>query len=152
MHAIPYLNFDGKCAEAFTFYERVLGGRIERIVTHAESPIADQVPAGWGDRVLHARLVAGDLVLLASDSPPGQYTKPQGLFVSLQVSQAADAERIFHALAEHGQVILPMEKTFWAERFGMCYDRFSTPWMVNCDLPAGAGQTARKRETSRAGR
>jgi PhnB protein len=70
MQFTPYLNFNGECETAFRFYERVLGGKIEAIMTHGESPIADQVPPAWHKRILHARLVVGDAVLMASDSPP----------------------------------------------------------------------------------
>jgi PhnB protein len=132
---VPYLNFDGNCAEAFRFYERVLGGRIEAILTHGDSPIAAQVPAEWADRVMHARLTVGDQVLLASDAPPGQYVTPRGMYVLLDVETAEEAERVFAALAEQGQVTMPIEPTFWAVRFGMCVDRFGIGWMVNCSLP-----------------
>jgi PhnB protein len=133
MQIAPYLNFDGQCAEAFRFYEKVLGGKILVMQTHGESPIAGEVPPGWHDRVLHARLAVGDQVLMGSDSPPEHYQKPQGLYVALQIDDPADAERIYHALAENGTVTMPLEKTFWAERFGMLVDRFGTPWMVNCE-------------------
>ena len=134
MQVNPYLNFDGKCAEAFRFYEQVLGGRIEMMQTHGESPIADEVPREWRNRVLHARLVVGDEVLMGSDSPPEHYQKPQGLYVSVNVDKAADAQRIFQALAENGTVTMPFEKTFWAAGgFGMLVDRFGTPWMINCE-------------------
>jgi PhnB protein len=86
----PYLNFDGDCAEAFRFYERVLGGRIEAMTTHGDSPIANQVPPAWRDRIMHARLVVGDTVLMASDSPPEHYQKPAGSYVTLNVE---DPER-----------------------------------------------------------
>jgi PhnB protein len=133
----PYLNFNGQCAEAFRFYERVLGGKIEVMMTHGESPIAGEVPVEWRDRVLHARLAVGDQVLMASDSPPEMYQKPQGLYVSLQVEQSADAQRIFQALVENGTVTMPFEKTFWAAGgFGMLVDRFGTPWMINCEQGA----------------
>jgi len=132
---VPYLNFDGNCAEAFRFYERVLGGRIEAILTHADSPIAAQVPPAWGDRVLHARLVVGDQVLLASDAPPDQYVTPRGMYVLLGVETAEEAERVFAALSEGGRITMPIEPTFWAVRFGMCVDRFGIGWMVNCSLP-----------------
>ena len=135
MQIVPYLNFDGNCAEAFRFYERVLGGRIEAILTHGDSPIAAQVPAEWADRVMHARLTVGDQVLLASDAPPGQYVTPRGMYVLLDVETAEEAERVFAALAEQGQVTMPIEPTFWAVRFGMCVDRFGIGWMVNCSLP-----------------
>jgi PhnB protein len=132
---VPYLNFDGNCAQAFRFYERVLGGRIEAIMTHGGSPIAAQVPPEWADRVLHARLVVGDQVLLASDAPPGQYVTPRGMYVLLDVEAAEEAERVFAALADKGQITMPIEPTFWAVRFGMCVDRFGIGWMVNCSLP-----------------
>ena len=137
MQVNPYLNFDGQCAEAFRFYAQVLGGTIEAMMTHGESPIAGQVPPGWHDRILHARLVVDDQVLLASDSPPEQYQKPQGLYVSLSIDKPADAQRIFDALAENGTVTMPFEKTFWAAGgFGMLVDRFGTPWMINCEQSA----------------
>jgi PhnB protein len=137
MKFTPYLNFNGQCAEAFRFYEQVLGGRIEMMMTHGESPIAGEVPPAWHDRIMHARLAVGDQVLMASDSPPEYYQKPQGLFVSIHVDKPADAERIFNALAEDGKVTMPFEKTFWAAGgFGMLVDRFGTPWMVNCEREA----------------
>jgi PhnB protein len=70
MRVVPYLNFDGKWAEAFRFCEQVLGGKIEVMMTHGETPIAGEVPPGWEDRIMHARLVAGNVVLMGSDSPP----------------------------------------------------------------------------------
>ena len=137
MQVNPYLNFDGQCAEAFRFYAQVLGGTIEAMMTHGESPIAGEVPPGWHDRILHARLVVGDQVLLASDSPPEQYQKPQGLYVSLSIDKPADAQRIFDALAENGTVTMPFENTFWAGGgFGMLVDRVGTPWMINCEQSA----------------
>ena len=129
----PYLNFNGQCRKAFTFYEQCLGGQIVMIQTHADSPIAGEVPSEWHDRILHARLVVGDAVLMGSDSPPEHYAPPQGLYVSVQVDDPADADRIFHALAENGMVTMPIEETFWAARFGMVVDRFGTPWMINCE-------------------
>jgi PhnB protein len=129
----PYLNFNGQCEEAFRFYERVLGGRIETMMTHENTPIAGEVPPGWEGKILHARLIVGDQVLMGSDSPPEYYARPQGLYVSLNVDAPADAERIFRALADRGTVTMPLEKTFWAARFGMLVDRFGTPWMINCE-------------------
>ena len=133
MQVNPYLNFNGDCAAAFKFYERCLGGKIESIMTHRDSPIAKDVPPAWQDTVLHARLKVGDTVLMASDSPPEYYQKPQGVYVSLQIDTPAEAERIFRELSQGGSVTMPIEKTFWAERFGMLVDRFSIPWMVNCE-------------------
>jgi PhnB protein len=133
MEISPYLTFNGECAAAFKFYERCLGGEIVAMQTHGESPMKDQVPPEWRDKVLHARLVVGDNVLMGSDAPPDHYSPPQGLQVSISVPSPSDGERIFKTLAENGKVTMPFEKTFWSSGFGMVVDRFGTPWMVNCE-------------------
>jgi PhnB protein len=92
--------------------------------------------AEWRSKILQARLVVGDAVLMASDAPPGHYSKPQGFSVSIQINDTARAEAIFRALADGGTVTMPFAETFWAARFGMLVDKFGTPWMVNCDRPA----------------
>jgi PhnB protein len=129
----PYLNFNGQCAEAFRTYERVLGGKITFMQTHGESPMADQVGPDWQDAVMHTTLEVGDQVIMGSDAPPPHFEQPQGFSVSIVLGDPAEAERIFTGLSEGGQVRMPMQKTFWAERFGMCVDRFGIPWIVNCD-------------------
>jgi PhnB protein len=126
-----YLFFDGNCADAMRFYERTLGGKLE-MMTHAESPMAAQTPPGSADRILHARLVIDGRMLMASDSMVGQpYKGMNGFSLSLAYPKVADAKRVFDALAAGGKVIMPLEKTFWVEAFGMLVDRFSTPWMIN---------------------
>lgn len=136
MKIIPYLNFNGDCADAFRLYERVLGGRIEAMMTHGESPIAGDVPAGSHDRILHARLVVGDQVIMGSDAPP-EYPQAAGnMYVSIGIEDVAVGQRIFDALADGGTVQMPFEKTFWAERFGMLVDRFGAPWMISCGQPS----------------
>jgi len=131
MRLIPYLNFDGTCEEAFKFYEKVFDGQLEVLMTHENSPMKDQVPPEWGPRIMHAFLTIGDAQLMGSDAPPGQFTKAQGTFVSVNLEDVARGERIFQQLSSGGTTIMPFEKTFWAERFGMAIDRFGTPWMVN---------------------
>jgi PhnB protein len=131
-----YLNFDGQCAEAFRFYERVLGGAITMMQTHGESPMRDQTPPEWHDRVMHVRLEVDGQVLMGSDFPPQYATQAQGFAVSIHVDEAADAQRLFAGLAEGGSVTMPLQKTFWAGHFGMLTDRFGTPWMVNCEQDA----------------
>lgn len=133
MNIVPYLWFDGTCAEAFRFYEKAVGGKIVDMLPHAGTPMSADVPAGWQDKIMHASMKIGDSVLMASDIPPAHYKPAQGLSVSLHVKTAEEAERIFRALAEGGTVTMPIEKTFWADRFGMLVDRFGTPWMINCD-------------------
>ena len=137
MQINSYLLFDGTCEEAFKFYEKLLGGKIEALLTHEGTPAACQVPPEWQKKILHARMTIGNAVLMASDAPPGRYSKPHGFSVNIGVNSVNEAERIFRALAEHGTVHMPLGETFWAERFGMLTDRFGIPWMLNCER-AGA--------------
>ena len=136
MQLNPYLIFSGKCEEAFKFYEKCLGGKIEAMMTHAGTPMEAHVPPEWRNKILHARMVVGDDVLMGSDAPPDRYEEPKGFSVSLQMKNPAEAERIFHALAENGAVRMPIQQTFWAARFGMLVDRFGVPWMINCEEAA----------------
>lgn len=133
MQLNPYLHFNGRCEEAFKLYEKVLGGKIEVMLPHEGTPAASHVPAEWKKKIMHARLSVGDQVLMASDAPPGHYHQPQGFTVSISIKDPADAERIFKALADKGKVTMPLDKTFWAQRFGMLVDQFGIPWMVNCE-------------------
>lgn len=127
-----YLFFDGNCAEAMRFYERTLGGKIEMMMTHAESPMAAQAAPGSADRIMHACLVIEGRMLMASDTMAGDaYQGMKGFSLSLLYPTVAEAQKIFDALAKDGQVTMPMEKTFWAESFGMLVDRFGTSWMVS---------------------
>jgi PhnB protein len=135
MHLNAYLNFDGDCRAAFEFYAKCLGGKIEMMLSHGESPVAEQTPAGWRDKIMHARLVVGDQMLMGSDSPPEHHEKAQGFAVSIIVDEVKEAERIFQALSDQGTVRMALQETFWAQRFGMLTDRFGTPWMVNCPRP-----------------
>lgn len=134
MQLNPYLFFNGNCEEAFTFYARVLGGKIEAMFPHAGTPAESSVPAEWRSKIMHARMSVGAMTLMASDAPPAHSEGAmKGFSVSLGVEKAEDAERIFHALAEGGQVRMAIQETFWAIRFGMLVDRFGTPWMINCE-------------------
>jgi PhnB protein len=132
----PYLTFNGRCEEAFKFYERVLAGKITVTMTWGEMPEANQFPAEAHKLIMHATLSVGDQVLMGADSPPGSYQPPQGINVSLHPKDVAAAERIFNALAEGGSVTMPFQKTFWSPGFGMCVDQFGIPWMINTDAHA----------------
>ncbi|MBL8581709.1 MAG: VOC family protein [Rhizobiaceae bacterium] len=133
MRFIPYLSFDGNCREAFAFYQRVLGGEIKAMISHGETPIADQVPPDWKDRIINAYLVAEGAELMGADSPPGS-AAPTGFSLSIMLDDEARARRVFSALAEGGTIIMPLEPTFWAAMFGMVTDRYGTPWMINCGM------------------
>ena len=135
MQLNPYLSFDGRCEAAFKFYEKALGGKIVAMMTFAETPMKDQVPADQHGKIVHARMTVGDEVLMGSDAMSGRYEPTKGMTVTLSIEQPAEAERVFRALSEGGTVTMPIAQTFWAERFGMLVDRFGIPWMVNCERP-----------------
>jgi PhnB protein len=132
MQLNPYLAFNGHCEEAFKVYENCLGGKIQTMMMWGDSPMADQVPPEWQSKVIHATLIVAETALLGADSPPDRYEEPKGFSVTIQIDDAAEAERIFGALSENGTVTMPIQRTFWAVRFGMVTDRFGIPWMVNC--------------------
>jgi PhnB protein len=128
----PYLIFDGTCAEAMRFYESTLGGKLESMMTNGESPMCDQMPPGSENRVMHARLVIDGTRLMASDAMIGHpYEGMKSFSLALSYPTVEEAQRVFDALAEGGKVNMPLQKTFWAEAFGMLADRFGTPWMIN---------------------
>jgi PhnB protein len=129
----PHLHFQGNCGEAFRFYADTFGGKITFAITYGESPVAAQMPAELKNRIMHARLELGGQYLLGCDVPTERFRSPQGFNVVAAVADPADAERAFEALAADGIVTMPMQETFWAQRFGMCTDRFGIPWMVNCE-------------------
>lgn len=136
----PYLNFDGQCEAAMTFYAECLGGQLQ-LLRFGESPMRDEVPADCHGRIMHACLMVGDQTLMASDTTPQCPSDAiQGCSVTLQVERAEEAERLFAALGAGGTVQMPLQQTFWAVRFGMCTDRFGTPWMVNCSEAPGDSQ------------
>ena len=128
MQLTTHLTFPGTCEEAFRFYERVLGGTILAILHYRASPAAGDVPASFGDKVVHATLTLGHFQLAGADVV--DYARPQGFYVLFGAATRADAERIFAALADGGDVKLPMQATFWSEAFGAVVDRFGTPWEI----------------------
>ena len=135
MEASIHLVFDGQCAAAFQFYERVLGGKIANIHTYGNSPMAEKVPPGWRDKIVHGSFAVGGMVLAGADMLPEQYVKPQGFYVLLSIEDMLDAERIFSALAENGEVHMAIQQTFWSSRFGVLTDQFGIPWEISCEKP-----------------
>ncbi len=131
----PHLTFDGDCRAAFALYQKCLGAKAPYLMTYGESPMAAQTPREHHGRILHGTLKLGEQTLTGADVLPDQYEKPSGFQVLLQAASAADADRIFAALAEGGRVQLAIAKTFWAERFGMVTDRFGTPWLIQASKP-----------------
>lgn len=133
MHLNPYLLFDGQCEAAFKFYAQALHGKIESIFKHSDAPPEMKTAPEWKDKVMHARFVVGDQVLLGSDAPPSHYSKPQGFSVSYSLKDAAEGSRVFNELSQGGEIKMPFGKTFWSPGFGMFVDRFGIPWMINCE-------------------
>ena len=132
MRLIPYLQFDGQCEAAFRLYERCLGGKITLMMRYAEAPPSEQAQsAGWGDKIYHVTLVAGDTMLQGADLPPESYQKPQGFSLNIELEDAAKGERIFNALAQNGTMKMQLQETSWAQRFGVVVDRFGIQWLIN---------------------
>jgi PhnB protein len=131
--AIAYLAFNGNCADAMRFYEKALGGKLEVLMSGAESPMADQMPKEFAHRILHARLaLPGGGLLYAGDAPANvPYEGIKGVSIAVDYASVAEAEKVFNALAGGGQVTMPMQPAFWAKQWGMLVDKFGTAWIVN---------------------
>ena len=129
----PYLTFNGQCETAFKFYETALGGKIVAMLRHGDVPMEGPVPPEAKNHILHARLMVGDRALMGSDARQGHYEAPKGFYVNVSPADPAEAERLYKTLSEGGQVHMPLQETFWAQRFGMFADKFAIPWMINCE-------------------
>ena len=132
MRLTTHLSFNGECESAFRFYEHCFRGQIVTMLSYGDSPAAAQVPPGWHDKIVHATLHFGSNLLMGADLRPEVYERPAGFQLILGLTDVAESERLFNALAENGTVRIPLQKTFWAERFGVVIDRFGVPWEVNC--------------------
>src|SRR5512138_1225364 len=128
-----YVNFAGKCAEAFRYYEQHLGGKIGRMMTHGQAPDQAHVKPEWKNLVLHARILIGGTELMGADIPTAEPMR--SAYLSLSVDADAEAERIYTALSDGGQVLMPLQETFFASRFGQCRDRFGVNWMILHEQP-----------------
>lgn len=133
MQVQPYLFFDGRCEEAVKFYQKVLGAEVTTLMRFKECPVPAEpgmVPPGAGDKVMHMSFRIGDTTVLASDGRCLGQPNFQGFALSLTVPNDAEAERLFTALAEGGQVEMPLGKTFFSSSFGMLADRYGVGWMI----------------------
>lgn len=129
-----YVNFPGTCAEAFRYYEKHLGAKTTWITTHGESPAPTPLGPEWKNAVLHGRILIGDTELMAADIPHAEPLR--SAYLTLRLESDAEAERVFAALSEGGQVLMPLEETFFATRFGQTRDRFGINWMILNERPA----------------
>jgi PhnB protein len=132
---IPYLAFNGDCADAMRFYERALDGKIELMMSGAESPMAAQMPKEFAHRIMHARLaLPGGAMLYAGDAPAQMYQGIHGVSITLNYGSVAEAKKYFERLADGGKVTMAIAPTFWAKSFGMLTDKFGAHWIINGEL------------------
>jgi PhnB protein len=136
MRCQTYVNFAGRCAEAFRYYEEHLGAKIGMMMTHDQGPTASPLPPEWRSKVLHARLQLADTELMGADIPDAQPMR--SAYLSLSVDGDAEAERIYGALAKGGRALMPMQETFFASRFGQVQDQFGVNWMILHERPRPA--------------
>lgn len=132
MRLFPYLNFNGNCREAVNFYADLLGGTIHSIMTFGEAGQAEFVGEDAADHVMHAYMSVGDFEIGAADAPGDMYKPAGNMSLTLDVETVEDAEAKYAALADGGMAIMPLAEVFWADRYGMCIDRFGIMWQVNC--------------------
>jgi PhnB protein len=135
----PSLMFSGTCGDAFRRYASLFGGDIVFLLTYAESPLAQQVPPEWRDKVWFGRLRAGGLDVTGGDVPPlAIYEEPRGFSMVIGVASADEADRLCVGLAEGGEVIMPLQATHWSPRYGVVRDPFGIRWEINCEADPGA--------------
>jgi PhnB protein len=130
MQVQPYIFFDGRCDEALKFYEKALGAKVDMLMRFKEAPDQSMVSPESKDKVMHAAVHIGDTQLLMSDGRCQGKPSFQGFALTVYAADNAEADRRFGALAEGGQVQMPMAETFFASRFGMVADKFGVGWMV----------------------
>jgi PhnB protein len=137
MKLTTYVNFAGKCAEAFRYYEQHLGAKLGMMMTHGQNPAAGPYSTGeWKDAVLHARIDIAGTELAGADVPKAEPMR--SAYLTLNTDSDTEAERIFSALSDGGQVLMPMQETFFASRFGQVRDRFGINWMILHERPMSA--------------
>lgn len=137
----PYLFFNGSCEQAVEFYRQALGAEVQMMMRYKDSPEPPQpgmVPPGFENKILHTSFRIGQTTVMASDDCTAETARFQGFSLALSVPSESEAERVFAALADGGQVRMPLTKTFWSPRFGMVADRFGVGWMITAE---SAGQT-----------
>ena len=130
MQVQPYLFFDGRCEEALNFYRGTLGAETTALMRFKDNPEPGTSPPEAGDKVMHASFRIGETTILASDGHCSGQASFQGFSLSLTTANQAEAERLFAALADGGQVQMPFTRTFFSPGFGMVVDRFGVPWMI----------------------
>jgi PhnB protein len=126
----PYLMFNGRCEEAIEFYRKALGAEVNMMLRFKQSPDQSMIQPGMGEKIMHADIKIGDSAVLLSDGMCSESREFQNFSLSFTVKDEAEADRRFNALADGGQVRMPLDKTFFSPRFGMVQDKFGVGWMV----------------------
>ena len=133
MQLQPYVHFNGRCEEAIEFYKKAIGAQVNMLMRFKDMPAScgpSSIQAGTENKVMHANLRIGDSVMLVSDGRCSGDAKFEGFSLTLTVSSDAEADKTFAALGEGGTVCMPLQKTFFASKFGMINDQFGVSWMV----------------------
>ncbi|MCG8416225.1 MAG: VOC family protein [Pseudomonadales bacterium] len=138
MKLVPHITFDGNCKEAFEFYNHTLGGSLS-MTTFGESPAANHAPEGWSDKIVHATLTLGEWELAGADVPPDEYRKAEGFCLLIEPDDPKEAERLFVALSENGEVQIPLQEMFWSVAYGSLIDKYGIPWEISCIEAPGGG-------------
>lgn len=134
MELNAYLTFAGTCEAAFNFYLKQLGGEVIAKHSFAGSPMEQQCPAEWRDKIMHMCISVAGKTLMGSDGMGEcKNTEFSGFSLTINTTTPEEADRVFTALAENGTITMPIAATFWARRFGTLTDQFGVPWMVNCE-------------------
>jgi PhnB protein len=140
----PYISFKGNCKEAMDFYKDKLGAEVLFSETYGNSPMADKAP-GQEDKIMHTSIKIGDSVIMACDNVFDEKNPTvvgNNISLALGSSDVAHAEKVFDAMSDGATIVMPMQETFWAERFGMLTDKFGINWMFNCDKPHQTDKSA----------
>ena len=137
MKVSPYLHFDGRCDEAIAFYKKALGAQLQFVIRFKESPEPQYNPPGMDEKIMHANLLIGETQVMVSDGRCMGDAKFEGITLSIEAADTAEADRLFNALLDGGNVIMPLSQTFFSPRFGMVADKFGVHWMVIVPQPMG---------------
>ena len=138
MQVSIHLSFNGDCRQAMESYCALMNGEIVSMTTFGATPAGKEVSDEWQDKIVHATMSLGGVMVATADIPSERYQPPQGFNMFIELEDPDEANRVFEVLAEGGEVQMPIQETFWSRRFGVVVDRFRIPWEVNCSQEGGS--------------
>ena len=136
MQVSVHLNFSGDCQQAMESYCELMDGEIISKTTFGDTPAGAEVPDDWQDKIVHATMSIGGVVVATADIPEERFQASQGFNMFIEVESPEEADRVFDALSKSGEIQMPIQETFWSRRFGVVVDRFGIPWEMNCSQEA----------------